>query len=93
MENLTHKVMEDIVLIGQAGPLYTFVEGHDKEHVGIGIRLTGPLYGYGEYELAAERLVDQGLLTRAFNGDPIHYYRFTERGKIAHWAMREAVAG
>ncbi len=92
MENLNLRAMEDSVLLGSAGPVYTFVEGLDKEHAGIGIRLTGPMSAYEIYQDAAERLVFQGLLQRAFNGDPILYYKFTERGKIAHWAMREAVA-
>jgi len=81
--------MEDEVLDGQHGPVYTYVEGPDKEHAGIGIRQTGPLPAFAAHELAAERLVEQGLLKRAFNGDPVHYYAFTTRGKIAHWAIRE----
>jgi len=92
MENLNLRAMEDSVLLGSVGPVYTFVEGLDQVHAGIGIRLTGPRSAYEMYYDAAERLVFQGLLKREFNGDPVFYYRFTERGKIAHWAMREAVA-
>jgi hypothetical protein len=92
MDHYNDKDLEDIILLGDEGPLYTFVEGPDKEHAGVGIRLTGPMSGYERYQSAAMRLCRQGLLLHNMpDGTPVDYYDFTERGKVAHWAMREAV--
>ncbi len=85
--------MEDAVLMGLSGPAFIYVQltrGEEREPIGVGIRHSGRQDDYEDYERAAERLCTAGLLRRAFDGSPIHYYKFTERGKIAHWALREA---
>lgn len=80
---------QDQVLLGLHGPVFLIRQG--GEDVGVEISKSGPMSQWDELLDAAWQLVLDGLLKRGVNnGTPRVYYEFTERGKIAHWALMEA---
>jgi len=81
---------QDQVLLGLHGPLFLIRQG--GEDVGVEISQSGPASRWGPVLIAADDLVGDGLLKRGqLNGTPKIFYPFTERGKIAHWALYEAL--
>ena len=89
--NKTDQDYEDRLLVSSWGPTFVWV-GSDEGPIGVGIRRTGRMDVYEPFVLAGDRLAKAGLLEAgAEDGTPIRWYKFTERGKIAHWALREAV--
>lgn len=85
----TDESFEDRVLLAIAGNVSVF--GTPEDHQGVAVRMSGHYSTWEPYESAARRLVKAGLFHPPKGAAiPINYYEFTERGRIAHWALREA---
>ncbi len=81
--------IKDMVLRCSGGPCWLIVIHGEVQ--GLEVSHTGSQASYQRYEDAAEELVREGLLSRGGVRRGLGTgYSYTERGKIAYWAIGQA---